>query len=304
MNFIALLSTACLLAALGVAVWGMDAKTRLRYAAAQHVEHLLKLREDSPGDLIATNVLERDSMGGAPWGPLWMRHAATWRQVCWVLVAATVLAVPVLALGWVRTGLLVWGVIVLVGVGWARRRWQKLREQVRQQLPAFIDNMVRMVVLGHAVQSAFLFSASTAKMPLKATLNQAAAFAKAGMPVDQALNTASRHWDLNEFALLTSIMQVGSRFGGRIDSLLERVAHFMRDREQAALELHALSAEVRLSSWVLSLLPLLIAGMIITTNANYFLQMWGDPAGRNLLYIAAGLQVTGVTMLYRLAQLD
>jgi hypothetical protein len=37
----------------------------------------------------------------------------------------------------------------------AWRRWQRLRQQVQQQLPAFIDGMVRMVVLGHATRRPF-----------------------------------------------------------------------------------------------------------------------------------------------------
>ena len=89
-----------------------------------------------------------------------------------------------------------------------------------------------------------------------------------------------------------------------IKPLLERVAHFLRDQQQARQELFALSAEVRLSAWVLSLLPLLVGGAIIITNADYFMQLWNDTGGRQLLYAAAGLQVVGVCMLYRLAQLE
>lgn len=304
MSVMALLSSACLAAGAGVALLGYDAKRRQRQAMVAHVNALLELREDHAPDLIA---VPREGMGGSAglaWGPLWMRHAGTWRWIGITVLLACAAALPWGLLGWVRTGLLVWSALVAVGMLVAWRRWQKLRSRIRRQLPTFIDNMVRMVVLGHAVQSAFLFSAETARMPLQDTLRQAAAFARAGMPVDQALAAASRHWNLDEFFLLTSIMQVGSRFGGRIDSLLERVSYFMRDREQAQQELYALSTEVRLSAWVLGLLPLVIGCMVIVTNANYFFQMWMDPSGRHLLFLALGLQATGGVLLYRLAQLD
>lgn len=303
-SVMALLSTACLAAGAGVGLLDYDARKRRRQAVAAHVQTLLELRETSAAELIATPVDDGGIAAGLPWGPMWMRHAATWRWACISLAVATLVALPVVLLGWLRTGGLVWVVVAVVGGFLSWCHWQKLRAQIRQQLPSFIDNMVRMVVLGHAVQSAFLFSAASTKLPLQTTLGQASAFAKAGMPVDQALSAASRYWDLDEFFLLASIMQVGSRFGGRIDSLLERVSHFMRDREQAAQELHALSAEVRLSAWVLGLLPLVIGGMVIVTNANYFLQMWNDPTGRNLLFVALGLQACGGCLLYRLARLD
>lgn len=304
MSVIGLLSGASLLAGMGVGVWELDARKRRKRAIAQHVQALLDLRKDSANELVVTQALAQEVASGLPWGPLWLRHSATWRKVCIALALATVLAIPIASMGWVMAALGLWSGVVAVGLFFAWRSWEKMRLQMRVQLPNFIDNMVRMVVLGHAVQSAFLYSAASSKMPLQATLNQAAAYAKAGMPVDEAVAAASRNWDMEEFFLLAAIMQVGSRFGGRIDSLLERVANFMRDREQAKQELHALSAEVRLSAWVLGLLPIGIGGMVIVTNPNYFLQMWNDASGRNLLFLAMGLQATGGVLLYRLARMN
>jgi len=298
----AILSVACLLAGLGVALWGYEAHQRLQQQMARHLQTVLEQREGTAvllgpvgGEEVAT-VLS--------WGPPWLRHAVSWRWLWGGLSVPVVLALPLAVLGWERAALLLWCLLMGVALLLAWRRWQRLRQQVQQQLPAFIDGMVRMVVLGHATPSAFLLASASAKPPLLATLNQAAAFAKAGMPVDQALATASRHWGLEAFSLLAAILQVGGRFGGRVDSLLERVAHFLRDQQQARQELFALSAEVRLSAWVLSLLPLLVGGAIIITNADYFMQLWNDTGGRQLLYAAAGLQVVGVCMLYRLAQLE
>lgn len=304
MSMVAILSGVSLLTGAGLGAWEVTAHKRRKQAMVAYLQTLLDLRQDSAGELIATPAYVQDVATGLPWGPRWLQHAATWRVVVIALIAASVTTIPLLALGWLWVGLGVWASMVTIGLFWAWRRWQKMCNQMLLQLPTFIDNMVRMVVLGHAVQSAFLFAAASTKMPLQATVNQAASFAKAGMPVDQALATASRHWDMEEFYLLAAIIQIGGRFGGRIDSLLERVANFMRDRQQAKQELYAMSAEVRLSAWVLGLLPLLIGGMVLVTNVGYFLQMWNDPMGRNVLFLALGLQLTGGFLLYRLAQLD
>jgi tight adherence protein B len=102
----------------------------------------------------------------------------------------------------------------------AWRRWQRLRQQV-QQLPAFIDGMVRMVVLGHATVGLFA-GLGIGQAAFAGHLEPGCGLCRAGMPVDQALATASRHWGLEAFSLLAAILQVGGRFGGRVDSLLER----------------------------------------------------------------------------------
>ncbi len=77
----------------------------------------------------------------------------------------------------------------------------------------------------------------------------------------------------------------------------------MRDREQAEQELNAMSAETRLSAWILGLLPIGVGGFLILTNPGYFMGMWNDETGRILIYSSATLQVVGVALLYRLARL-
>lgn len=305
MNLMALLSLACLLAGTGVALWSYELRQRQRRAMARHMQQLLARGDGAVDEQAALTAMSHGAaVHGVAWGPAWLRHRTTGRQVGGTLAVATLLAVWALWSGWGRVALLGWLLLVAGGAVGAWWRWQRLRQQVRLQLPTFIDTMVRMVLLGHSPQSAFLSAIPVVKEPLHATLAQAAAFSKAGMPVGQALAAASRHWQLDEFALLAAILQVGNRFGGRVDAMLERVAQFMRDREHATRELHALSAEVRLSAWVLSLLPLVVGGLIVSLNARYFMQMWGDPSGRWLLLTAAGLQVSGVLLLYRLARLE
>ncbi|MNT87983.1 hypothetical protein D3C72_2284690 [compost metagenome] len=76
----------------------------------------------------------------------------------------------------------------------------------------------------------------------------------------------------------------------------------MRDREAAQRELLALSAETRLSAWILGLLPLVVAGGLFMLNAGYIMLMWKDPAGKTMLLAALGLEAAGVLMLYRLAK--
>jgi tight adherence protein B len=98
------------------------------------------------------------------------------------------------------------------------------------------------------------------------------------------------------------VLRLATRYGGRADVVMERTATFMRDHEEAQRELLALSAETRMSAWVLGLLPLVMAGALFVINAGYILSMWQDPAGRAMLIAAGGLEIAGVALLYRLAR--
>ena len=64
-----------------------------------------------------------------------------------------------------------------------------------------------------------------------------------------------------------------------------------------------MSAEIRLSAWILALLPIVVGGLIMVLNPGYFMRMWNDSSGQKMIFIAAGLEAFGALLLYRLAQL-
>ena len=71
---------------------------------------------------------------------------------------------------------------------------------------------------------------------------------------------------------------------------------------QARNELSASSAEIRLSAWILALLPVGIAGFIMMANNDLFLGLWRDPSGFKMLVTAVVLQIGGSYWLYRMAK--
>ncbi len=117
--------------------------------------------------------------------------------------------------------------------------------------------------------------------PLRQCLVQAIHLQRAGKELDQAVLMVGRAYDLAELVIVSSVLRLSVRYGGRADVVMERTATFMRDREEAQRELMALSAETRLSAWVLGLLPLVVAGGLFVMNAGYILLMLARPDGQD-----------------------
>jgi tight adherence protein B len=182
-------------------------------------------------------------------------------------------------------------------------RMQRRRTRLVAQLPSFLDGIVRLIVLGNSVPAAFQAALVTTEAPLRECLDHVSRMLRSGVEIDRALHQVSQVYRTGELELVGAVLRLSVRYGGRADVMLERMATFMRDLEQAQRELVAMSAETRLSAWVLALLPLGIAGFLITTNQQYFGAMWNDGSGRKLVYVAMALQVTGAFLLYRLTRL-
>lgn len=196
----------------------------------------------------------------------------------------------------------------LVGGGtviafWFVTRIQKRQRAIVRQLPSFLDGIVRLVTIGNSVPAAFQYTLQTTDAPLRACLDQISRMLRTGVEIDRAMQTIADLYKIREFELVGSVLRLSVKYGGRADVMLERMAVFMRDLEQAERELVAMSAETRLSAWVLALLPVGLACFMVVANPHYFAQMWDTPAGRKMMYAAFVLQIAGSVWLHRLTRL-
>ncbi|MBU9133107.1 type II secretion system F family protein [Burkholderia multivorans] len=186
---------------------------------------------------------------------------------------------------------------------WLASRIQRRRLKIVRQIPSFLDGIVRLVTLGNSVPAAFQAALLTTEEPLRGCLDHVSRMLRGGVEIDRAMLHIAKIYRTEEFELVGSVLRLSVKYGGRADVMLERMAVFMRDLEQAERELTAMSAETRLSAFVLVMLPIAIASFVIMTNPQYLHGMWNDPSGQMLLVIAFLLQLFGSIWLYRMARL-
>jgi tight adherence protein B len=325
-----LLAVACialLLAAAGLLLWQWAKGRQARQAAGRHLNQQILAStaaaapvpmpsRDPANDSLMTSVTadpwlntEANATTPAPTGlferalPDWLIGVLEPRMVAWGLAAIVIPAVLAGLFGGWLPALGVLTLLMLLAVFAAWLRLQKFRRKLVGQLPAYIDAMVRLITIGNSTQAAFQLAIATTEAPLRGQLERSASLVRAGMDLDRALHQTAGNVRIEEMFLLASILGLGVRYGGRSDLLLERVGNFMRDREQAEHELLAMSSETRLSAWILGLLPVSVGAFFILTNPGYFMGMWNDGTGRIMVLSAAGFQLFGAALLYRLAKL-
>jgi tight adherence protein B len=198
-------------------------------------------------------------------------------------------------------GFLVFGVLCLFAfLSW---RAQKRHQRISRQLPVFLDGIVRLITIGNSVPAAFQAAVTTTDAPLRDCLDRVSRMLRSGVEIDVALKHVASIYHVRELELVGSVLRISVKYGGRSDVMLDRMAAMMRDLEQAGRELIALSSETRLSAWVLGLMPALLGGFVMLSSPSYFREMWSDPFGQRLVYVALGLQALGAFMLYRLVRL-
>lgn len=301
---LALLSMALLLLAGAIELWWGTAARRQMRKSLTYIEHSLGSAAVPPSLPAASMALPR-AKGELPYDALLLRAGLPtgWRMPAMLGAIGTVVAVA----GWWRIGSL-WAIPLLLSVYaaaiwlWLRARIEKQQKQFVRQLPDFLDGLVRLSNIGNSLPMAFQATMPSVQMPLRAVLDRAMQSVRTGQDLDRALEVASRPYRLEELELLHVMLGTGMRMGGRADQILQRMSDFMRDLSHARQELRAVTAETRLSAWVIGLLPLVVAAFMTIGDPAFFMPMFTQSLGHKILALALALEALGGILLYRLAK--
>jgi tight adherence protein B len=264
-------------------------------ARVEAVSRRAAMRSVGPGTLGALDAWLEEIMLGVGLAP---------RR--WYGVAARGLAVLLFVLGAWRWGLL--GAIglpsafaALVGLEVLRRQ-RRRRVLLLGQLPAFLDHVVRAVQAGGSVPQALASATTESVEPLRGLFDRVERQTRVGASLEDALENAGAGQGLRQLDMVALVIRLNQRYGGSVREIMSGIVTMIRQRERAQRDVLALTAETRLSAWVLALLPVGLALYIVWMNPGYLQTMWMDPVGRTLLSIAIGLQAVGSLLLWRMVR--
>ncbi|MFA5625881.1 MAG: type II secretion system F family protein [Thiohalomonadaceae bacterium] len=184
---------------------------------------------------------------------------------------------------------------------WRIRQFQK---KVIDRLPNFIESVVRILSVGNSLELAFRNASAECDEPLYGITQQIMLRTQAGQSLEDAMVQVADIYAIKELGFVASIFHLGIRYGGNVQTVLERLSQTLRERQRSQQELKAMTSETRASAWILSALPMIVAFLIMTSNPGYLLNFWQDPTGQKVLLSVLGLQIVGMTILFRMARLD
>ena len=203
-------------------------------------------------------------------------------------------------LKWTGTSLLLGGTVFVFGFLLPYSRLRRRQALITSQIPIFVDQVTRSMGTGRSVESAIRLSVNETAPPLQHVLQRVVRATDLGADMPQTLSEAAKLHGLRELGLISLAMNISNTYGSSPREMLQSVVQMIRQRELAQRELSAMTGETRISAWVLALTPMLVAGYMMTMNPEYLSTMLHDSTGKSVLYLAVGLQATGVLLLWRM----
>ena len=108
-----------------------------------------------------------------------------------------------------------------------------------------------------------------------------------GTPTPAALANMVRRIGSEDLDLIVTAISIQSSVGGNLARILDGISHTIRQRVQMKSQIGAMTAQMRASGWIITLLPFIVAAILNLITPSYFGIMFTDPAGRTLLGLAA-----------------
>lgn len=186
---------------------------------------------------------------------------------------------------------------------YVRRARNRRLEKIDLQLPEALDMMSRAMRAGHAFPTALKMVGDEMPAPLAEEFRTAFDEVNFGLSMHDALmNLASRvpSTDLRYFVIAVLIQR---ETGGNLSELLGNISALIRDRLKLMGEVRVLSAEGRMSAWILSLLPFGAALLIQLTNPQFLALLYTDPGGRKMVIGALGSMLSGVLAMRKIIRI-
>ena len=195
---------------------------------------------------------------------------------------------------------------VVPGLAWLMGLQYRRRERVSQmeaQMPDTLDLMARAMQAGHAFSSALLIVGTDGAEPIRGEFQTTFDEINFGIPTDVALHHLTLRVASRDLRFFVVAVLIQLETGGNLTEILKSLAELIRERQRIAGNVRVLSAEGRLSAWILGLLPFAIALLLSIINPEFISVLWTDPMGVHMLQISLGLMLIGILWMWQMVHI-
>ena len=176
----------------------------------------------------------------------------------------------------------------------------KRMAKFQRQFPDALDLITRALWAGHAFGSGMALVASEFEDPLGPEFAKAIEEMNFGIPLDRALWNLAARVDCPDLVFFIVSVIIQRETGGNMAEIVGTIATLIRDRFKLHGRIQVLSAEGRMSAWVLVGMPFLIGGVVYLINPGYMAPLVDYPVGRMLVGVSVTQMFIGIMVIRKL----
>lgn len=182
-------------------------------------------------------------------------------------------------------------------------RVSRRRKRFEEQFPEALSLIASSLTAGHTFLRSISLMCQESPPPLSEEFARVVNETQLGDPLVDALERMGERLQIRDVDWVVQAIRIQQTVGGRLADLLHTLSDFIRAREEVRREIDVLTAEGRMSAYVLGALPVVLLVMISTTNPGYMEPMfhgWGPV----FLLGSAAWAILGFVMIMRMVKME
>jgi tight adherence protein B len=166
------------------------------------------------------------------------------------------------------------------------------------------------VLLSNALKAGYSFAqaintvAKSASPPIAEEFSRATREMALGISVDDALNHMVKRNNSEDFDLMVTAVQIHRVVGGNLAEILDTIAHTIRERVRIKGEIRTLTAQARVSGWIITLLPIGLAAALTVISPDYFTPMFHETLGIVMLAMGGFSMLIGFALIQKIVKIE
>jgi tight adherence protein B len=174
----------------------------------------------------------------------------------------------------------------------------------QKYFPEAIDLLGRAVRAGHAFTTGLEMISKELPEPVAGEFRRTFEEHNFGLPLRDALLHLAGRMPLGDVRFFVTALLIQKESGGNLAELLDNLSKVIRDRFRIMGELRSRTAQGRLTAVILIALPPILLVVLGSLNRDYIAILFSDPWGLKILGAAAGLQVIGSMLLWKIVHIE
>ncbi len=231
-----------------------------------------------------------------------------WSAGSLLLMCGVGFAVPALLVN-MKTGSLLIGALVglltaFLPIAFVLFKRSKRFNDFQKGLPEACDMMVSALRAGQSLIAAMGMVARECLDPLGAEFRTCFEEQNFGLDLKVAIENLLRRVPLQDLRIVCTAILIQKESGGNLAEVLDKTAHVIRERFRLRREVATRTAQGRMTGWVLTLLPIVLAGALYMVNPEMMSLLWKRDIGVKLLYAAGAMIVIGGLIIRKIVNMD
>lgn len=195
------------------------------------------------------------------------------------------------------------GVTLILPFGFIWFRRKRRLSRFLTQLPDVFELMGQALRAGHSLANAIMLIGQQLPDPAGTEFARVFHEQNLGIKLEEALQNMARRVGLLDVRFFVTAVLIQRQTGGDLAEVLDNIGSVIRERIKLFGMVKALTAEGRLSGWVLLALPVLCLGAELVVNPSYANLLFHEPTGQYMLIAAAISQLLGLAMIQKIVNI-